>query len=877
MKKNLRNLCMLRHSALQHAWLMLSAVILLAGLPLNTFAQIYEPDGLRMPGDWNGWTNNLDMGGPFDFNKMNEGVARWQTTFNYTGITGDQLFKFTSTNGGNNWANQWSGNASVSLNALNNFQFGDHGNNSISVTNGKWYAVVFEDAGYANTRAIFMETSAEPVDLLSLTVPADIVQNESADITLTLSASASAEEIFYLRYSTDNWSTSALTTFSMTGSSGTATIPGQDAGKTVSYYAFSSTVSGITADFDLYTIELNNNGGSNYSYAVAGLSSDAEILSFSLAEQTGAAVINSAAATVAIEVANGTDLSSLTPTITVSAGASVDPASGVAQNFSAPVDYTVTAEDNTEKVWTVTVTEAEIVIGWVNLQWPENGNITTADAFNVYAQVYAAGVTDQAGQGAGISAWIGYSTEDTDPSTWTNWVVAGYNSDQGNNDEYTADLGAAISTAGTYYYASRFQPNGGDFVYGGFSGGFWDGTNNVSGVLTVTEPVAIELSLPYANALRTTPQYDQLIADGFVVDNASHTTAASGYLRIYNGGFLETPLIDFTAYGLLQISFSSTTYGGVTGQTLAIEISEDSGENYAELENYVITGSYLTYEYIVDLSAYPSENGMLRIKMISGTNSTRFRDLSLQETFPDPEIGFANLQWPASGSIEPLQEFNVYAQAWIDGITGSGSATADLQAWIGYSTTDTDPSTWTNWVAADFSSAQGNNDEFVLDLGAEMATEGTFYYASRFKYLEQDYVYGGFDGGFWDGVDNVSGVLTVSATPPDPEITFANLQHPESASILIGGSVEVYAQVEATGVDLSDTGYEGLTVWIGYSDTDTDPAGWTNWTLADYNGISGFTSRPEYLGEIGSDITAAGTYYYASRFQLDGGTFVYGG
>ncbi len=46
----------------------------------------------------------------------------------------------------------------------------------------------------------------------------------------------------------------------------------------------------------------------------------------------------------------------------------------------------------------------------------------------------------------------------------------------------------------------------------------------------------------------------------------------------------------------------------------------------------------------------------------------------------DPVIGFANLQWPASGTIEPLQEFNVYAQAWIENTTGSGTATEDLQA-----------------------------------------------------------------------------------------------------------------------------------------------------------------------------------------------------
>ena len=38
---------------------------------------------------------------------------------------------------------------------------------------------------------------------------------------------------------------------------------------------------------------------------------------------------------------------------------------------------------------------------------------------------------------------------------------------------------------GTYYYAIRFQRNGGAYVYGRYNSGFWDGTTNISGVLTV--------------------------------------------------------------------------------------------------------------------------------------------------------------------------------------------------------------------------------------------------------------------------------------------------------------------------------------------------------------------------------------------------------
>ncbi len=136
---------------------------------------------------------------------------------------------------------------------------------------------------------------------------------------------------------------------------------------------------------------------------------------------------------------------------------------------------------------TFTTTSADAV-DWCNLQWPDQATITVGSSVDVYARVYEPGVTDASGQGAGISAWIGYSTTDTDPATWTNWVSATYNVDVGNNDEYQAALGAGLAP-GTYYYASRFKLNDGVYKYGGYSasgGGFWDGTTYVSGVLTVT-------------------------------------------------------------------------------------------------------------------------------------------------------------------------------------------------------------------------------------------------------------------------------------------------------------------------------------------------------------------------------------------------------
>ncbi len=95
------------------------------------------------------------------------------------------------------------------------------------------------------------------------------------------------------------------------------------------------------------------------------LSNAAEITSFVINSVNG--TINASAGTITVDFTEVTDVTSLTPAIAVSTGASVAPASGVAQDFTNPVDYTVTAEDGTtQKTWTVTVntpvlsTEAEI-------------------------------------------------------------------------------------------------------------------------------------------------------------------------------------------------------------------------------------------------------------------------------------------------------------------------------------------------------------------------------------------------------------------------------------------------------------------------------------------------------------------------------------
>ncbi|MDD5639322.1 MAG: hypothetical protein PHR47_00760, partial [Candidatus Pacebacteria bacterium] len=61
----------------------------------------------------------------------------------------------------------------------------------------------------------------------------------------------------------------------------------------------------------------------------------------------------------------GTNVTSLTPTITISTDATISPLSGVAQNFTNPVTYRVTAQGGAFQDYVVTVTKMSINPKWI--------------------------------------------------------------------------------------------------------------------------------------------------------------------------------------------------------------------------------------------------------------------------------------------------------------------------------------------------------------------------------------------------------------------------------------------------------------------------------------------------------------------------------
>ena len=145
----------------------------------------------------------------------------------------------------------------------------------------------------------------------------------------------------------------------------------------------------------------------------------------------------------------------------------------------------------------VVATVSNSLIDYANLQLPSNATICKGSTFNAYGQVGESGITEAAGQGAGIDVEFGYNAANTNPSTWSTWSTAGvsFNAQVGNNDEYVVTTGAALN-AGTYYYTFRYKLSTcGEWQYGGYPNGFWNGTTLTSGVVTVDAPSVAPTSI----------------------------------------------------------------------------------------------------------------------------------------------------------------------------------------------------------------------------------------------------------------------------------------------------------------------------------------------------------------------------------------------
>jgi len=508
--------------------LSLILTLLVSSFFIPVSAQIYQPEGLNIPGEWNGWTNP-PAAGPFLsssqagglVNLITTGERRWTTTFQ-SDYTGSRQFLFTSGPSSNAYSNKWGGTA-ISLNSIQNVFYQSASNNSVSLVNGRFYTINWSDIGYQNTSACVMETSATPVTVSSVAqspVANSVYPGNNVLVTASLSASPSSEEKFYVRYTLNGWTTSSVVLMTVSGNSASASIPGQVAGTLVSYYVISSTLTLTSGQsnltYDLATIRRSSySNGQNESFTVQNCPnptfttapSSTSCFGESLLYQTQSGMSNyswSFSGTLGTDYtisSGGTSGSSSASIVWLTQGSKT-----VSVNYLNTLGCTSSnAASNTVSIQ---------AIDFANIQFPQSASICQGSTADFYGQLYEPGLTNvaaQAGGPNGVIVQFGISSSNTNPATWPvgSWQSTQFNFDGsgGNNDEFTITTGSSLSP-GTYYYAFRYSLNGCGYQYGGWSGsngGFWNGSSNVNGVFTVNPTVTPTVTISASPDLQVCP------------------------------------------------------------------------------------------------------------------------------------------------------------------------------------------------------------------------------------------------------------------------------------------------------------------------------------------------------------------------------------
>ena len=474
-------------------------------------------------------------------------------------------------------------------------------------------------------------------------------------------------------------------------------------------------------------------------------------------------------------------------------------------------------------------TSSTETVDFCNLQFPGTVEINQGATFDVYAQIYengAAANTEPGGQASNIAAWIGVSTTDATTvadftsSDWT-WTPMNYFGDAGNNDEYALAFGATL-TPGDYYYVSRFSVDGGAFAYGGSDvtdgdgGNFWDGTDFVSGQLTVNPQIPTTAATFNINGCGDSESL-----------SAAYDASTQGIYwveLIYDGNCseitIDTETSDFdTELGIYDVN-----------GTLIAE-DDDSGTDTLSLltQTGLASGTYYIAAGRFNVDFGPFFN-------VTTNNNTQTGTLVINARTPNTP-DFCNLQFPGSVSITQGSTFDAYAQIYEDGNTPGPGAGTNITAEFGISavdatsTADFESTDWV-WVNGSYLGEVGNNDEYTAALGATLSP-GTYFFVSRFSVDGGSFAYGGNDisdgdgGNFWDGINFVSGQLTVNPKPePSNHVSTFTATTDSSSEITLTWN-------DNNGVEVADgfliVGKTGAATF--YTPVDgTDPSDDTDWS-----------------------------------------------
>ncbi|MDD4150779.1 MAG: hypothetical protein PHE33_12210, partial [Bacteroidales bacterium] len=182
------------------------------------------------------------------------------------------------------WSLQWGSVPPATYNPIVNTSEGQmRGSNSgdspsdfiKTLSAGKFYTFRLEgDETWWNRRFVIMETDAAPVELLTVSDNSSLQNQNEVTVSITTSAELSSQETVYIRYTTDDWTSSFIVACAGTGTNYQGVIPAQSVATSVEYYVLTSAMvlSFVTDNTDFSTLNGNNNAGDNYTYTVTSAS-----------------------------------------------------------------------------------------------------------------------------------------------------------------------------------------------------------------------------------------------------------------------------------------------------------------------------------------------------------------------------------------------------------------------------------------------------------------------------------------------------------------------------------------------------------------------------------------------------------------------------
>jgi uncharacterized repeat protein (TIGR01451 family) len=220
--------------------------------------------------------------------------------------------------------------------------------------------------------------------------------------------------------------------------------------------------------------------------------------------------------------------------------------------------------------------------------------------------------------------------------------------------------------------------------------------------------------------------------------------------RIYQVTFVYNDLEDVVAVGedvQLRGDFTNWAANPIT-------LAHDAGYTVFSTTLTLPTDVAQNYKYFV-----PAGGGSSYDWLNTNDRSIAPQDgVTVQNDYRNVVVGWANLQWPPTQSINLGQATaNIYGRLYIQGVTNDTGAGRGLKPEVGYGMT-ANPATW-SWSAMQFNAKDGpNNDEYT---GIFTPTaSGVYSYATRYN-------------GNW-GVGNPNSVWTYASRngiPFDPTQT----------------------------------------------------------------------------------------------------------